>query len=99
MEKIQNEILRRLDVIIKLLTIDVMKDKTQRDKIMLLNGAGFGPKQISEIIGTSSNTVNVALSNLRKKQKKEDNNQNQKNLESVQDAEEELNLGENNNGN
>jgi len=73
------EIIRRLDAIIKLLTIDVMKDKTQKEKIILLNDAGFGPKQISEIIGTSSNTVNVALSNLRKKQKgpEEISNQNQ----------------------
>lgn len=71
-EQFRKEILVRLDALIKLSTISSMKDQTQKEKIILLDSVGFGPKQISETLNTSSNTVNVALSNLRKKtQKKE----------------------------
>lgn len=72
MEKFQDEVLRRLDAIIKLLTLGSMKDKTQKEKIVLLDGAGFGPKQIADILATSSNSVSVALSNIRKKGKEQE---------------------------
>ena len=68
-EQFKKEILTRLDAIIKLTTISSMRDNTQKEKIILLDSAGFGPKQIADILNTSSNTVNVSLSNLRKKKK------------------------------
>ena len=71
-EQFRKELLVRLDALIKLTTISSMKDQTQKEKIVLLDSVGFGPKQISEILNTSSNTVNVALSNIRKKKEKKE---------------------------
>ncbi len=39
------------------------------DKIIILDGLGMAPSEIAEILGTSSNSVSVTLSKLRKKEK------------------------------
>jgi DNA-binding CsgD family transcriptional regulator len=36
---------------------------------MMLSSAGFQPKEIAEICGTTANTVRVALSTIRKKRR------------------------------
>jgi DNA-binding NarL/FixJ family response regulator len=41
--------------------------KPQRDQIRILAAAGFPPKGIAKLIGTTGNTVKVALANMRKK--------------------------------
>jgi DNA-directed RNA polymerase specialized sigma24 family protein len=62
------EISDKMDKIIRLLALSVVKDmKTQKDKILYLTSFGFGPSDIATLIGTTSNTVNVALSKTRKK--------------------------------
>jgi hypothetical protein len=43
--------------------------KPQREQIRILALAGFPPKDIAAFIGTTSNTVRVALAGLRKKGK------------------------------
>jgi DNA-directed RNA polymerase specialized sigma24 family protein len=65
------EIIERLDKLIRIVALTNTKDMTSSEKIMLLNRAGFGPKEIAEIIGTSQNVVNVRLSLMRKKEPKE----------------------------
>jgi len=48
--------------IVRLLAIQVRRSSAnQGETILDLSRAGFGPKRISELLGTSSNTVNVAL--------------------------------------
>ncbi len=66
MENKLTEISEKLDVIIKLLAVQTIGDKKGRDAIKLLSNFGFRPKDIAELTGTTSNTVNVALSNMRK---------------------------------
>jgi len=64
-----------------------MKDDTQSKKIDLLNGAGFGPKEIADIIGTTSNSVSVALHKLKNKgTKKEEKPSENKSGQNRQDA-------------
>ena len=72
------DITKRLDLIIKLLAISSLKDSNLTDKICFLYTSGFSPKEISEILNTTSNYVNVILSNMRKKKKNDVNNENQK---------------------
>ena len=63
-----NEVIARMDLIIRLLAINIVKDmKTQADRILYLSSLGFRPKDIAGLLGTSQNTVNVALSKARKK--------------------------------
>lgn len=56
----------KLDTLVRLIAIGLCEGKTQKDQIALLASAGLQPKAIAEILGTTSNTVRVSLSNLRK---------------------------------
>jgi hypothetical protein len=56
----------RSDLQTKLIAIGLVNGKPQKEQIRLLSIAGMGPKEIADLIGTTPNTVNVALSSLRK---------------------------------
>ncbi len=57
----------KLDILIRLqATAMVDRFGTQREKIAFLNKAGLTPKVIGDILGTSSNSVSVALSKMKK---------------------------------
>jgi hypothetical protein len=64
------EILARLDNLIRLLCIHVVKGLAQKDQITLLARAGFPPRAIAELLGTTANTVSVTLSEQRRKGRK-----------------------------
>jgi transposase len=87
-EKFEREILKRLDAIIKISTLGMMKENTQTERIDLLNSVGFSPKEISEILNTSSNTVSVVLNKLKKKKNKEERNDKQRSNEGMAGKEE-----------
>lgn len=53
----------------KLLVVMVTKDLSQVEKIKTLAKAGFGQKEIAELIGTSANTVGVTLNRIKKTKK------------------------------
>ena len=61
---------RRLDILIRLFAASLVTGKNQREQIELLSNSGLTPKEIAELVGTTPNTVRVALSAIRKKQKK-----------------------------
>ncbi|MFH1326658.1 MAG: hypothetical protein ABIH59_00845 [archaeon] len=65
----EKELLKKFDTVIKLLTISSLKDETQLQKIKILSSAGLPPKDIADLLGTSSNTVSVALHKLKNKSK------------------------------
>ena len=62
----KDEILLRLDSLIRLLCIHIVRDLTQKEQVSLLARAGFQPKAIADLIGTTPNTVSVTLSDLRR---------------------------------
>ena len=64
------EIIDRLDKAIRLLAMSVTSDKKQNEKIELLSNSGLKPKEIANILGTTGNTVRVALAHIRKKSKR-----------------------------
>jgi DNA-directed RNA polymerase specialized sigma24 family protein len=57
------EEVKRLSRLIAAFGVD---NKPQREQIRLLAAAGFPPKDIAPMIGTTANTVRVALSAIRK---------------------------------
>lgn len=63
-------IVERLDRLTNLVAIGLLGGKTQREQIELLSKAGLAPKEIAELIGTTPNTVRVALTAIRKAKKK-----------------------------
>ena len=65
------ELKEKLDVITKLLTLNLVKDmELQKDQIIALSSFGFQPSQIADLLGTTANTVRVTLSMARKKMRK-----------------------------
>jgi len=62
----ETAVLSRLDKIITLLAASVAADKPQRERIRLLSSAGLAPQEIAEALGTTANTVRVALVGIRK---------------------------------
>ena len=58
--------IRRLSHLVAVLGTD---GKPQREQVRILASAGFSPKEIAGLIGTTGNTVRVTLANIRKKGK------------------------------
>lgn len=65
-ETIQKDMLHELRIIKKLLAHNLLTGDSQTKQISKLDSIGFQPKEIAEILGTTSNTVNVALNRMRK---------------------------------
>jgi transcriptional regulator len=62
----KDEFITELKNLNKLLVLLLTKGQTQTESIILLNKAGFQQKIIAEYLGTTSNTVNVALNRAKK---------------------------------
>jgi len=62
--------IEKLDQILRILVVQATRGLKQRDQIAMLDQAGFQPKAIAELLGTSSNTVRVELVTLRKRGKR-----------------------------
>ena len=60
-------LLDKIDRIFRVIAVTATKGLKRREQISLLNQAGLQPKDIAELLGTSSNTVRVELVALRKK--------------------------------
>ena len=65
-QSIEEQAIEKLDQILRILVISVTRGLKQREQIALLDRAGFQPKAIAELLGTSSNTVRVELVGLRR---------------------------------
>lgn len=59
----------RQGVMLRLQAITALEGKPQREQIERLYDFGLQPRDIAQIVGTSSNTVRVALVRLRKSRK------------------------------
>lgn len=62
-----------IEEVVRLLAIQLRRDtESQAQAIEELSKAGFGPSRIAELLGTTSNTVNVAISNAKKRKQRKD---------------------------
>lgn len=64
------QVVEKLDTLVRLVAVGVCGEGTQKEKIKVLSTAGLEPKEIASILGTTPNTVSVALSSLRRDAKK-----------------------------
>jgi len=61
----------RLLEILTRLNLQTMKgDRTQAQMVLMLDEVGCGPSEIADLLGTTVNTVNVTLSNAKKRKRK-----------------------------
>lgn len=66
---LSTEISEKLDTLIRIQALLAVRGmERQKDKIVFLYSAGIRPKDIASILGTTSNTVNVAMANHKKAQ-------------------------------
>ena len=63
--KYKGNLEQRIDLLIGINAVALVKGRRQSDQIRLLTLAGMGPTEISKLIGTTANTVNVCLTTLR----------------------------------
>jgi DNA-directed RNA polymerase specialized sigma24 family protein len=57
------------EMTVRLLGMIAVKGLPQTQQIAILSRAGFSPKEIAEVLGTTANTVRVALVGIRKAEK------------------------------
>ena len=59
-----------LEEVVRLLAIQLRREAdSQAQAIEEMSKAGFGPSRIAELLGTTPNTVNVAISNAKKRRR------------------------------
>jgi predicted transcriptional regulator len=59
-----------IEEVVRLLAIQLRRQtESQAEAIAELNRAGFGPTRIAELLGTTPNTVNVAIAKKKKRPK------------------------------
>jgi len=62
------EIIEKLDLIAKLISLSLVKDeKTFNDKVKVLDASGFEPKEIAILLDKKPNHIHQILHQLRKK--------------------------------
>jgi cell division protein ZapA (FtsZ GTPase activity inhibitor) len=67
-EKQFKELNTKLDIITRLLALNMVKDmENQKEKIAYLSAIGFGPVDIARLLNTTANTVSVRLNEIKKK--------------------------------
>jgi DNA-binding MarR family transcriptional regulator len=66
-----NDILKELQKTNKLLSMILVEKLVNREKFKTLYNIGYSPKEIAEMLGTTRNTVSVALNQLNKKKRKQ----------------------------
>jgi len=70
MDERLDALVSKVERLTKLVAIGVVVGKTQGEQVDLLSKAGFQPKEIAGLIGSTPNSVRVALSTMRKAKKK-----------------------------
>jgi transposase-like protein len=60
--------MEKMDVIIKLIALNFLRDKNLKEKVKALSGLGLRPIEIARVIDKSQNYVNVTLHEIRKEE-------------------------------
>ena len=69
-EKLLTELNGKLDVLIKVVSIQVGTDKSMTERARLLKMAGLDNQTIADVLNTSAATISVLTANLRSKRRR-----------------------------
>lgn len=64
-----SEISKKLDLLVRLSAINITKGLKFKQQVVILSDAGFQPRQIADMLGTTANNVRVTLHGIRKERK------------------------------
>ncbi len=70
MNDINKRLLEKIDVLVRLSALNIIKDKEYTGQVELLSSVGLQPKEIAELLGKTPNSVRVTLSRLKKNKRK-----------------------------
>ncbi len=70
MNEINIKILEKLDLLVKLTALNIIKDKDFKEQVKLLSSIGLQPKEIADLLGKTPNNIRVTLSQIRKEKNK-----------------------------
>lgn len=62
-----NRIAGLLEILVRVALQTAKGDRTQKEMIAFLQSTGCGPSEIANLLGTTANTVRVALATAKKK--------------------------------
>ena len=62
---------KKLDVLIKLFAMEVVRGREFREQVRVLDQAGLQPKEIAQLLNKTPNNISVTLSYLKKNRPKE----------------------------
>lgn len=57
----------KIDTLIRVIALSIVADRPRQEQCELLSGVGLSSREIAEILGTTRNTVSVALSKMKKR--------------------------------
>lgn len=60
-------IMKKLNILVRLLSLDVAQGREFREQVRILSAAGLTPKEIADSLGKTLNNVNQALYHIRHK--------------------------------
>lgn len=66
-EKQFKELMEKLNLLVKLVVMNVIKDRENKEQIRLLSSFGFRPKKIAEFLGKTPHEIRMILYRMRKK--------------------------------
>lgn len=66
------EIIKKLDTLIKVNVVNAIQGKTLKEQVRLLSLANLAPKDIADILRKSPNHISVVLNDLRKERTRGD---------------------------
>lgn len=72
-ESILKSIDSKLDMLTKLMALDVVKGRTFTEQVKMLHSIGMSPSEIASCIGKTPNNVRVAIHTLKKRSQGERN--------------------------
>ena len=70
MNDINKQLLEKIDALVRLTALGVIRDKEYPEQVELLSSIGLQPKEIADLLGKTPNSVRVTLSRIRKGKKK-----------------------------
>jgi len=70
-EDISKEVSTKLDTVIRLLAMEVVRGRELKDQVRFLDQAGLKPKEIADLLGKTPNAIRVALFSIRKSKGRE----------------------------
>ncbi len=70
LEKLLLQLGEKLDILIKVISIQVGADKSTTERARLLKMAGLDNRTIADVLNTSPNTISVLTANLRTQRRK-----------------------------